>query len=486
MLIIEARGLARTFKNKKGPIHAVRRVDLQVERGEIVALLGPNGAGKSTTLRMLTTLLAPTAGNAMVAGANLLRNPLKVRRRIGFVPQAIGRTMGGTDNECTVADEMFDQAALYRIDKSRAAQRIELLTRQLDLSGLEDRLVKTLSGGQRRRLEIALGLVHQPPLVFLDEPTTALDPQSRANMWDHIRALRDELGTTIVLTTHYLDEADALCDRLFIIDHGQTVTFGSPDELKRRVSGDIVTLQVPPAAVRHAHQMLAQQPIVQDVAVSGQGSIRLNVFHGSEALPSLLRVLDYARIPLLSINLSRPTLDDVFLTLTGRSLRDDSQKAPMSKPQPRLPAAPGDRPPAGDRPHADPRQGPGRGQAPGLRALQDELQGQGQRHGPRPGADPRPPVPRFEATNPRQPAVQRDMTNPRQPVPPRGGPNPRYPAPPRDGTNPRQQPVPPRGNMNPGQPASRGGRNPRHAAPSEAAGRPPEDTDSRPQTRSRW
>ena len=326
MPIIEARGLARTFTSRKRTVHAVRGVDLEVEAGEIVGFLGPNGAGKTTTLRMLTTLLEPTAGEATVAGADLRRNPLEVRRRIGYVPQAIGQTMGGTDPECLVSEELLDQAALYRLPKADAVRRAAALTSQLDLSGLDHRPVKTLSGGQRRRLEIALGLVHEPPLVFLDEPTTGLDPQSRSNLWEHIRGLRSDLGTTVFLTTHYLEEADALCDRVFIIDNGVTVASGTPDELKRQVSGDVVTLAVNGAPDK-ARELLDRQPIVSELAVAGDGSLRLNVFNGAEALPALLRVLDDAGITLASINLSRPTLDDVFLTMTGRSLRDDSPSA---------------------------------------------------------------------------------------------------------------------------------------------------------------
>ena len=330
MAIIEAKGLARTFKSRKRTVEAVRGVDLTVAEGEIVGFLGPNGAGKTTTLRMLTTLLEPTAGSATVAGADLLRDSVGVRRRIGYVPQAIGQTMGGTDPLCLVEEELLDQAALYHIGKAEAARRAEQLTSQLDLTGLDKRLVKTLSGGQRRRLEIALGLVHEPPLVFLDEPTTGLDPQSRSNLWDHIRSLRSDLGTTVFLTTHYLDEADALCDRVFIIDHGVIVAEGTPDELKRRVSGDVVTLQVN-GATQRARDLLAGQPIVQDVSVSDDGALRLNVFHGAEALPALLRVLDDAGVTMHSINLSRPSLDDVFLTMTGRSLRDDSPSAGPGK-----------------------------------------------------------------------------------------------------------------------------------------------------------
>jgi ABC-2 type transport system ATP-binding protein len=320
--IIEARGLARTFTSRKRSVEAVRGVDLTVDEGEIVGFLGPNGAGKTTTLRMLTTLLRPTAGQATVAGADLLKDPVGVRRRIGYVPQAIGQTMGGTDPACQVGEELADQAALYHIDPAEAATRSALLVSQLDLSGLEDRLVKTLSGGQRRRLEIALGLVHRPQLVFLDEPTTGLDPQSRSNLWEHIGRLRADLGTTIFLTTHYLEEADTLCDRVFVIDNGVIVADGTPDELKRRISGDLVMLRVN-GDVENARKLLAEQQLVREI-ISADGALKLTVEQGEQALPALLRVLDAAGITLQSINLSRPTLDDVFLTLTGRSLRDDS------------------------------------------------------------------------------------------------------------------------------------------------------------------
>ncbi len=327
MSIIEARGLARDFTSRKRTVHAVRGVDLTVEDGEIVGFLGPNGAGKTTTLRMLTTLLRPTAGTATVAGADLLRDPLGVRKRIGFVPQAIGQTQGGTSDNALVIEELMDQGTAYRIPRAETARRAAALVEQLDLGGLDQRYVKTLSGGQRRRLEIALGLVHQPPLVFLDEPTTGLDPQSRSNMWEHIRRLRSELGTTVFLTTHYLDEADALCDRLFVIDHGGIVAVGTPDELKRRVSGDVVTLSVNGSAAQGATEaarsLLADATVVREITVA-DGTLRLTVERGEEALPVLLRTLDGAGITMSAISLSRPTLDDVFLTLTGRSLRDDS------------------------------------------------------------------------------------------------------------------------------------------------------------------
>ena len=325
MPVIEARGLTRVFKNRKRTVEAVRGVDLTVGEGEIVGFLGPNGAGKTTTLRMLTTLLRPTAGSATVAGADLLRDPVGVRKRIGYVPQAIGVTGGGTDPNCQVGEELLVQAELYRLPKGEAARRASLLAAQLELAGLEQRLTKTLSGGQRRRLDIALGLVHSPRIVFLDEPTTGLDPQSRSNLWAHIAKLRDELSTTVFLTTHYLDEADALCDRILIIDHGKIVAEGSPDALKRRISGDVVTLTLDCAADL-AYQLLSEHPGVRDVTVGGQ-ALRLTVEHGEEALPGLLRAIDGAGLRLRSVHLDRPTLDDVFLTLTGRSLRDDSPSA---------------------------------------------------------------------------------------------------------------------------------------------------------------
>src|ERR1700761_55416 len=316
MSIIEAKGLARTFSARGKKVEAVRGVDLTVSDGEIVGFLGPNGAGKTTTLRMLTTLLRPTAGTATVAGCDLLRDPLGVRRRIGFVPQAIGQTQGGTSDNALVIEELMDQGTAYRIPRAETARRAAALVEQLDLGGLDQRYVKTLSGGQRRRLEIALGLVHQPPLVFLDEPTTGLDPQSRSNMWEHIRRLRSDLGTTVFLTTHYLDEADALCDRLFVVDRGVTVAAGTPDELKRRVSGDVVILKVD-GSLEAARALVARQPIVRETTVS-DGTLRLTVERGEEALPVLLRVLDADGITMSAISVARPTLDDVFLTLTGR------------------------------------------------------------------------------------------------------------------------------------------------------------------------
>ena len=300
--VIEARGLAKSFTGAE----AVRGVDLTVEAGEIVGFLGPNGAGKTTTLRMLTTLLRPTAGTATVAGRDLTGDPAGVRRRIGYVAQG-----GSTNPACTAAQELVLQARLYRVPDPRARAR-ELL----ELFGVPDRETGTLSGGQKRRLDIALGIVHTPALIFLDEPTTGLDPQSRAEVWRHIRGLRDRHGTAVFLTTHYLDEADALCDRILIIDQGKIIGEGTPEDLKRRLSGDIVTVEIDGDAGR-AREALATLTAVRNVRVEDR-TLRITVEHGDRILIELTRALDTQGVRPRSIRLTRPTLDDVFLAVTAR------------------------------------------------------------------------------------------------------------------------------------------------------------------------
>ncbi|MGW1215653.1 ABC transporter ATP-binding protein [Streptomyces sp. NPDC002499] len=239
MPIISTASLARTFQTRLGPVAAVRGIDLAVREGEILGLLGPNGAGKTTTLRMLTTLLEPTGGAATIAGRDLATDPTGVRRVCGYVAQS-----GGVDPQISVREELVTQGRLYRLSKDQAAARARELADSLGLTDLLDRRCGTLSGGQRRRLDIALALAHRPKVLFLDEPTTGLDPGSRADLWDLIRGLRDEHGTTVFLTTHYLDEADALADRLVIVDKGVVVAEGTPSALKLRYGGSIdATLQ---------------------------------------------------------------------------------------------------------------------------------------------------------------------------------------------------------------------------------------------------
>ncbi len=317
--VITTRELRRTFKSRRGTVEAVAGVTMEVRAGEIFGFLGPNGAGKTTTLRMLATLLPPTSGEAEVAGCDLRRDPGGVRERIGYVGQ-----MGGSDPEITGRHELEFEARLYGVGGAEAARRSAELIQALELEVCADRKVKTYSGGQRRRLDMGLGLVHQPQLLFLDEPTTGLDPQSRARMWEEVRKLRDH-GTTVFLTTHYLEEADALCDRLAIIDHGRIVVEGTPDQLKRAVAGDVVTVGVAGAG-EAVLKLLQSQPFVREATVDGD-LVRLYVDRGETAAPDLLRLLDAAGMTLSTLAMSRPSLDDVFLRQTGRSLRESEGAA---------------------------------------------------------------------------------------------------------------------------------------------------------------
>jgi len=317
--MIRTRGLRKSFTSRQGrekkTVEAVRGVDLDVAEGEIFGFLGPNGAGKTTTLRMLATLIEPDGGDATIAGADLLRDPGEVRRRIGYVAQG-----GSTWDDSTAREELVLQARLYGASKSSAAERAARVLDGFQLSEYADRKCKTYSGGQRRRVDIALGIIHEPKVVFLDEPTTGLDPQSRAHMWDEIRRLRSE-GMTVFITTHYLDEADALCDRISIMDHGEIVASGTPAALKRDISGDVVRIGLPPSAVSAAAEVLDAADFVTKLETHDD-SVRLYVDDGATAIPLVLRALDAASVPLGTIELHRPSLDDVFLTKTGRSLRE--------------------------------------------------------------------------------------------------------------------------------------------------------------------
>jgi ABC-2 type transport system ATP-binding protein len=295
----------------------VRSVDIDVGTGEIVGFLGPNGAGKTTTLRMLTTLLKPSAGAATVAGHDLRKRPVDVRRSIGYVPQR-----GSTSPEALVGEELVDHGRLHGLSREEAARRGRALIAQIDLDGTWERPTGTLSGGQRRRLDVALGLINEPPLLFMDEPTTGLDPQSRANLWQHIRGLRDQRGVTVFLTTHYLEEADSLCDRILVIDHGQIVARGTPAELKRAVSGDRVALQLSdPDRLGAARAVLDRVSEVTVLRAEGD-LVDFNIPDASAALPGMLAALADAGADLAGIEVRRPTLDDVFLSLTGHELRD--------------------------------------------------------------------------------------------------------------------------------------------------------------------
>jgi ABC-2 type transport system ATP-binding protein len=314
--MIAARGLSRSFKTKTGLVEAVKAIDLDVEAGEIVGLLGPNGAGKTTTLRMLTTLLRPTAGTASVAGADLGRQPREVRRRIGYVAQIGAAPSPGT----RLGEELVTQGRLQGMSRAAADARLDVLLPTLDLDGFAGRALSEMSGGQRRRFDIALGLMHDPKLVFLDEPTTGLDPQSRANLWGHIRSLRDDHGVTVLITTHYLDEADVLADRILVMDHGTIVANDTTDVLKAQVSGDVITVHVE-GELSLVPEIAARAVAARDISLDAE-SAHITVERGDTAVAPLLRALDAAGLPVTSVHVARPTLDDVFLTLTGRSLRD--------------------------------------------------------------------------------------------------------------------------------------------------------------------
>jgi ABC-2 type transport system ATP-binding protein len=315
--IITTQDLRKSFRARGGTIEAVRGVSFDVGPGEIFGFLGPNGAGKTTTLRMLTTLLPIDSGTATVAGFDVARQPHEVRARIGYVSQ-----LGGADELATGKENLLLQGRLYGASKDQVRPRAAALAELLDLAEFADRRVISYSGGQRRRLDIALGLVHEPAVLFLDEPTTGLDPQSRANLWDHIRRLSDS-GTTVFLTTHYLEEADALCDRLMIMDHGQIVAAGTPRALKQQVAGDAIVISLRPGVpdARRAAPVLEREPYVRELAAQ-EGQLRLYVDDGGTALPRLIRLLDDEHIGIRSIAMSEPTLDDVFLRQTGRSLRE--------------------------------------------------------------------------------------------------------------------------------------------------------------------
>ena len=335
MDIISIQGLRKSYRSRKGKngretVDAVKGIDLSVHKGEIFGFLGPNGAGKSTTLKMLSTLLAPDGGKAAIVGFDLRTQPALVRRQIGYVSQA-----GGADRTATGREDLMLQARLFGLPPATARARAGELIDALGLGTFVDRFSRTYSGGQRRKLDIALGMVHRPAVLFLDEPTTGLDPVSRAQLWGQIRALRGQ-GTTVFLTTHYMDEADVLCDRLAIIDKGVIAAEGTPADLKRRISGDIVSLTVNHAenAAEVSREALGELDLVREMRVEGP-TLKLVVAHGGEALPVILRLLSGRGVGVADISLSRPSLDDVFLRMTGHSLKESDVRALSRASNPR-------------------------------------------------------------------------------------------------------------------------------------------------------
>lgn len=308
LFAVEAKNLKKTFKTKQGDVEAVKDVSFQVNQGEIFGILGPNGAGKSTTILMLTTLLRITAGSGLIQGLDVEKQDKDVRKKIGVALQDTG-----IDNLLTGRELFYTTARLWGLSKDDADKRSEELLNLVGIPDAADRRVKTYSGGMKRRLDLGLSLVHKPEVLFLDEPTTGLDPGSRRVLWDEIKRLRDA-GVTILLTTQYLEEADELADRISIIDEGLVVAEGSPDELKLMVGGDVVTF-----TFHSDESVLKAQSLIQGSEIENN-NLRVTVENGAKMIPPLLATLTENNLEVVSASANKPTLDDVFLQVTGYRL----------------------------------------------------------------------------------------------------------------------------------------------------------------------
>ena len=318
-LAIEARGLEKRY----GDVRALRGLSLEVEGGTIFGLLGPNGAGKSTAVKILTTLSRPDAGEARVAGFDVRREPNRVRHAIGVVGQR-----SGVDREATGRENVTLEGQLYGLRGRELRARVDELLERFGLAEAADRIARGYSGGMQRRLDIAMGLVQRPQVLFLDEPTTGLDPEVRAEMWSEIARLSTDEGLTILLTTHYLEEADRLARRLAILDRGRVVAGGTPDDLKGELRGDAVQVELPEEVVRArngrvsgARAALERLEGVREVALDGR-SLRARVDSGATAVPTVLAALEAEGVPVASVTMARPSLDDVYLRYTGRAFSE--------------------------------------------------------------------------------------------------------------------------------------------------------------------
>jgi ABC-2 type transport system ATP-binding protein len=318
-LAIEAHGLVKTYP---GDVRALEGLDLAVGAGTVIGMLGPNGAGKSTTVKILTTLSRPDEGDATVAGFDLRRQPDRVRRAIGVVGQR-----SGVDREATGRENLRLQGQLFGMRGKDLERRATALLERFGLAEAGSRIVKTYSGGMQRRLDIALGLVHEPQVLFLDEPTTGLDPEVRADMWAEIVQLAAEHGITIFLTTHYLEEADALTDHLVIVDRGRIVASGTAEDLKGELRGDAVHVELAePELDGRVTRALETLGDVREVQVEGQ-TLRARTDDGARAVPVVLQALEAHGVGVASVTVSRPSLDDVYLRHTGRSFTEAESAA---------------------------------------------------------------------------------------------------------------------------------------------------------------
>ncbi|MEU8361360.1 ATP-binding cassette domain-containing protein [Nonomuraea sp. NPDC048882] len=320
---VEAVDLVKTYPagRSKAPVTALRRLSFSAAKGSVFGLLGPNGAGKSTTVKILSTLSAADSGSARVAGIDVRTRPERVRRAIGFVSQK-----PGTDPMATATENLLLAGRLHGMSRRDAVARARELVDRFGLADAADRLVQTYSGGMARKLDVALGLMHRPQVLFLDEPTTGLDPQARSEMWAEIARMAGQEEMTVLLTTHYLEEADHLADRLAIVDHGTVVAAGTPDELKSELRGDAVHVELAQADDR-ALAVLRTVPELREITLEGS-TVRGRTSDGARALPPVLAALEEAGVAVSSATLARPSLDDVYLRHTGHSL--DAAAAPKT------------------------------------------------------------------------------------------------------------------------------------------------------------
>jgi ABC-2 type transport system ATP-binding protein len=319
---IEAEGLVKTYP---GDVRALDGLSFSVEEGTVFGLLGPNGAGKSTAVRIVTTLARPDEGCASVAGHDVLADAAKVRNAIGVVGQA-----PGADREATARENLLLGARLYGMRGSERETRIDELLERFGLTDAADRIVRGFSGGMERRLDIALALVHRPRVLFLDEPTTGLDPEVRADMWREIERLGREEGITVLLTTHYLEEADRLAAQLAIVDRGKVVATGSPDELKRELSGDAVQVELENTELNGARPALEQIAGIGEITVDGR-TVRARAADGARAVPAVLGALETHGFRVASVTVARPSLDDVYLRYAGRSFGAADEEKEVSR-----------------------------------------------------------------------------------------------------------------------------------------------------------
>ena len=309
------------LKKRYGDVQALDGVSFAVDEGEVFGLLGPNGAGKSTTVRVLVTLTQPDEGSASVAGHDVRRDQTAVRRAIGYVPQDSGVDQFGTGRE-----NLMLQGRVQGMGGRDLKQRADELLELVGIADAADRVVKGYSGGMRRRLDIALGLVHRPRVLFLDEPTTGLDPEARVAMWSEVSRLAEAESLTILLTTHYLEEADSLADRLAIVSQGKVVVSGTPVELKARLQGDAVHVELENGVVGRAQDVLTGVGARPEQVLDGK-TVVARVEDGGRALPRIISSLDAAGIPVASVSVSRPSLDDVYLHFTGRDFASEDRAA---------------------------------------------------------------------------------------------------------------------------------------------------------------